>query len=339
MMDILPVGKLPIDNLEGILKKVPLFDPRVILGPGIGLDCAVIDLKDRLLVFKSDPITFASQEIGWYSVQVNANDVATTGATPRWMLVTALFPEGKTTAQFIEGINQQIIQACQELKISLIGGHTEITSGLDRALIVGTLIGEVDRGQLVTPQGPQAGDHILLTKGVPIEATAILAREFPERAAEVLDSKEIKMASDFLYDPGISVVRDAEIALRAGRVTGMHDPTEGGLYGALWELAHACGKRLIIDKSVVHIPTLSEKICKLFGIDPLAAIASGALLLTCHQEDSGKIIDALESESVACRRIGVVVNGSAEVWQETPDSRSLIPQPERDEIAKIFERS
>lgn len=336
-MEIFPVGKLPVENLERFLKEIPLFDPRILLGPGIGLDCAVIDLEDSLLVFKSDPITFASEEIGWYCVQVNANDVATTGAKPRWMLVTALLPESKTTLQLVERINQQIVRACQELKISIIGGHTEITSGLDRAILVGTLIGEVDRESLVTPKGAQPGDHILLTKCVPIEATAILAREFPEKVSSVLNSKDIKIASNFLYHPGISVVKDAEITIKAGRVTAMHDPTEGGLYAALWELAKASGKRLIIDKRSVPIPTISEEICMLFGIDPLAAIASGALLITCHPDDSMKIIDALDSVGIACRRIGEVETGSAEVWHDTPDGRNLIPYPERDEIAKLLE--
>ena len=175
MIPILPLGKLPPTLLAQLLAQAPIFDDRVLLKPGIGLDCAVIELGDTLLVFKSDPITFATDEIGWYLVQVNSNDIATMGATPRWLLVTMLLPEGKTTADLANKINQQLVAACQEKGISLIGGHTEVTYGLDRPILVGTLIGEVTRERLVTPQGINVGDHILLTKGIPIEATAILS--------------------------------------------------------------------------------------------------------------------------------------------------------------------
>ncbi|MCB8942785.1 MAG: AIR synthase, partial [Ardenticatenaceae bacterium] len=235
----LPLGKLPPPLLAQLLAQAPVFDERVIVKPGIGLDCAVIELGDTLLVFKSDPITFATDEIGWYLVQVNSNDIATTGATPRWLMVTMLLPEGQTTADLVTTINQQLVSACEEKGISLIGGHTEITYGLERPILMGTLIGEVTRDRLITPHKMNAGDHILLTKGIPIEATAILAREFPERLQGILSDEELQQAQNFLTEPGISVLREAQLAVDAGEVTAMHDPTEGGLAGALWELAEA----------------------------------------------------------------------------------------------------
>ena len=166
-----------------MLNKAPIFDNRVLFGPGIGRDCAVVDAGKNLLVFKSDPITFTADQIGWYAVQVGANDIATMGALPRWYLATLLLPEGKTDSSLVENITEQIFAACREMEISLIGGHTEITYGIDRPILVGTMIGEVARHELVTPQGIHAGDHILLTKGVPIEGTAILAREVTWQAA------------------------------------------------------------------------------------------------------------------------------------------------------------
>lgn len=337
MRDLLSVGKLPVDLLNRLLSKVPLQDPRVLLGPGVGLDCAVVDLGVTLLVFKSDPITFASDEIGWYLVQVNANDIATTGAQPRWLLVTLLLPEGETTAELVEQISAQIHSACQKIGVSVIGGHTEITYGLERPIVVGTLIGEVARQNLVTPQGAAPGDRILLTKGVPIEATAILAREFPSRLAGALSAAERKQAANFLYDPGISVLRDAQIATQAGQVTAMHDPTEGGLAAALWELAQACGHSLVVDPAAVPVPPLSARICQALNLDPLAAIASGALLLTAPVEDAVDIQRALEDEGIACAEIGAVEAGAAAVWQETKTGRQSWPRPERDEIAKMYE--
>ena len=339
MEKILPVGKLPAELLAPLLAQAPVDDPRVMLRPGVGLDCAVVETApgSPLLVFKSDPITFATEEIGWYAVQVNANDVATTGATPRWFLMTLLLPEGKTTPERVEQISQQVYGACREMGVSVIGGHTEITAGLDRPILVGTLIGEVEREHLITPRGANSGDRILLTKGVPIEATAILSREFPDRLQDVLTPAEIQQARNFLYDPGIGVLRDAQISQRAGRVTAMHDPTEGGLSTALWELAEASGRALYFDPAAVPVPPLAERICQAFGLDPLAAIASGALLFTTPAGDAPSIRRALETEGIACAEIGEVQDGPVEVWCKTAGGRARLSRPARDEIARVYE--
>ncbi|MEJ2265666.1 MAG: AIR synthase family protein [Anaerolineales bacterium] len=333
----LPVGKLPPDLLARLLSKAPVLDPRVLQGPGIGLDCAILDMGDTLLALKSDPITFATYEIGWYGVQVNANDIATSGARPRWFLVTLLLPEKAATAQLAGQISDQIFRACQDMDVSVIGGHTEITYGIDRPIFIGTMIGEVPRDRLVTSRGARPGDRILLTKGVPIEATAILAREFPDRLSQFLTPEELQQAQDFLHDPGISVLRDAMLAVDAGRVTAMHDPTEGGLATALWELAEASQCALTVDTGAVPIPDLSGRICQTFDLDPLAAIASGALLLTVANEDAPGICQALDGEGIFCTEIGSVEPGPLAVWQSAPGGRRSLPRPERDAIAKVFE--
>ena len=337
MTHTLPLGKLPPDLLAQLLAQAPISDPRVLLKPGIGLDCAVIELGDTLLVFKSDPITFATDEIGWYLVEVNSNDIATMGATPRWLMVTMLLPEGKTTADLVNQINQQLVTACRGKDISLIGGHTEITYGLERPILIGTLIGEVTRERLVTPQGMNVGDRILLTKGIPIEGTAILAREFPERLHDVLSETELQQAQNFLTEPGISVLRDAQIAVAAGQVTAMHDPTEGGLAGALWELAEASGRSLNIDPAAIPIPDLALRVCTAFGLDPLATIASGALLLTVTAVTAPQVQLALAAAGIVCVQIGEVVAGETAVWQTTTSSRVLLPRPKRDEIGRVYE--
>ena len=336
MPSYLPVGKLPPDLLEQLLVQIPVHDPRVLLGPGIGLDCAVLDLGVTLLVLKSDPITFATDKIGWYAVQVNANDIATTGAQPRWFMTTLLLPEERTTPEMISIINADIHNACQQIDVSIIGGHTEITFGLERPILVGTMIGEVDHQKLITPRGANPGDRILLTKGVPIEATAILAREFPKQLGSHLSPEEIEKASAFLYTPGISVLKDAQIAIKAGKVTAMHDPTEGGLSSALWELSHASNCSVTIDPRAVFIPPLSKRICQVFNLDPLAAIASGALLLTAPAQHVVNIRSALESQGISCHEIGVVEAGPATVFQITDSGRQNLPLPARDEIARLF---
>jgi hydrogenase expression/formation protein HypE len=331
---MLPLGKLPPDVLARMLARAPLTDERVLLGPGVGLDCAVVEMGDRMLVFKSDPITFASDKIGWYAVQVCANDIATTGAKPRWFMPTVLFPEKGTDVGLVDNISNQVFDACRELDISVIGGHTEITHGLDRPIIMGTLIGEVAKDKLITPRGAQPGDRLLLTKGVPIEATAILAREFPDRLLGELTPSEIDRAAGFLFDPGISVVRDAQIAVAAGRVTGMHDPTEGGLAGALWEMSEACNYALTVDLSAINIPELAGRVCHIFGLDPLATIASGALLLTVNSQDGFFIQRALKREGIDCVDIGSVEKGVASV--RCLDGE-IVPRPARDEIARVYE--
>jgi hydrogenase maturation factor len=305
-------------------------------GPGIGLDCAVLDFGSILLVLKSDPITFASDQIGWYLVQVNANDIATTGALPRWLLITALFPENATTPGIVESISDQVFKACKELDITIIGGHTEITHGISHPILVGTLIGEVGREKLITPKGAQPGDRVLLTKGVPIEATALLAREFSSRLNGVLTENEISEAQAFLHQPGISILHDAQIACQKGRVTAMHDPTEGGIVGACWELAEACGHSLNLDPSQIFIPSLSLRICNFFGLDPYRSIASGSLLLTVSPTDATNVCDALQHEGIRCSDIGFITDGPPVVNISNHPERYDFQRPDRDEITRMF---
>lgn len=337
-----PLGKLPAEILQTFLADAPISDPRVIQGPGVGLDCAVIDMGDTLLVAKSDPITFATDEIGHYLVQVNVNDIATTGAAPRWLLATLLLPEAKTDAAMLEEIRSQLYAACRSFGVSLIGGHTEITGGLDRPIAVGALIGEAAPDEFITPRGARPGDAILLTKGVPIEGTSILAREFPERLSEILTAAELQRAQAFLHDPGIGVLADAQTATKAGRVTAMHDPTEGGAAAALWELAMAAQCSLLVDETAVPIPDLSARICAAFDLDPLATIASGALILTVAPEDEAAICRALRESGIACAVIGVVERKEASadavtVYREKEGDRRPLPFPQRDAITTVFE--
>lgn len=334
----LPVGKLPQELLADILASKLYDDEDVVVGPGIGFDCAVVAVGDRYLVLKSDPITFVTDNLGWYLVQVNTNDLATTGATPRWLLVTLLLPENATDESYVKDLNDQLRDTCQQLGIVVVGGHTEITHGLSRPLAIGTLVGEVSPEDLVTPAGMRPGDRIILTKGVPIEATAILAKEFSSSLRSALTVEELGQATDYLFDPGIGVLRDAQTALAAGRVTGMHDPTEGGVAAALWEMAQASGTSLYIDTEAIPVPPLAAKICDVLDIDPLSAIASGALLLAVDKEDVDAVLAALGEQHIAAADIGKVMDGPAAVWQEKAGQRLLLPRPDRDAIALLFEQ-
>jgi hydrogenase expression/formation protein HypE len=336
--DRLRTGKLPAELLKSLIADAPLLDERILQGPGVGIDCAVVDVGPRYHVYKSDPITFANDEIGWYAVQVNVNDIATTGATPRWFLFTLLLPAGGATQSQAEQIFEQVYRACEKMDISVIGGHSEITHGIDRPILMGSLVGEVAHDRLITPRGARPGNRILLTKGIPIETTAILARDFPQQAGEILTPAELELAADFLYQPGISVLEDARIAVGAGKVTAMHDPTEGGLSTALWELAQASNCKLVIDIESIPIPAISRKICAHFDLDPFGSIASGALLMAVVDRDAFMIRSALESSGIQCAEIGRVDDGEPEVLRLSGSRVEGWTPPERDEIAKVFER-
>ncbi len=338
MGDRLPVGKLPAERLAGILARAPVDDPRVVLGPGIGLDCAVVEAGGTLLVYKSDPITFATDAIGHYLVQINANDVATTGAEPRWLLVTLLLPERSATGELAERIMDQVYDAARAIGVSVIGGHTEITPGLDRPIAVGALVGEVARDALITPRGARPGDRLLLTKGVPIETTAILAREFPERLAGVLDAADLERARAFLYDPGIGVLGDARAATGAGRVTAMHDPTEGGIATALWELAEASGCALRVDPAAIPVPALARRVCEVFRLDPLECMASGALLLAADPADAEALVARVRDAGIDCADIGEVAAGPAAVERVRDGVPEPWSRPARDALARVYER-
>lgn len=307
------------------------------LGPGIGLDCTVIEFGESLLVAKSDPITFTAEDIGWYAVNVNANDVATTGARPRWFLATLLLPEASADEALADSIFEQIGTACARLGASLVGGHTEITADLGRPIVAGTMLGEVRRERLITPRGARPGDLLLLTKGVPIEGTSILAREFSHRL-QGLPTEVMARARGFLHKPGISVVAEALAAADAGGVTAMHDPTEGGLAGGLWELAQAAGVSLEVDPGAVPILPEGRLLCRHLGLDPLATIASGALLLAVDERQAGTVSRAIEAVGVSVTQIGCVRRGSG-VAMRTAAGLQTLPWPDRDAIAGLWQAS
>ena len=335
----LPPGKLPAALLEGLLRQQePLADPRVLIGPRPGEDAAVIDFGDRLLIAKSDPVTFATDAIGYYAVNVNANDIASMGGTPRWFLATLLLPERGTTPELVQDIFSQIREACQALQVSLVGGHTEITLGLERPLICGQMLGETTRRGLVTSAGAQVGDAVLLTKGYPLEAVSIIARErAAELAARGYAAGDIARWQGLLFEPGISVVRDAAVLQQAADVHAMHDPTEGGVATGLRELAAASnvGLRLHADR----LPLLPEGrvLCNAFGLDPLGAIASGALLATVPVNQAADAMRACNAGGISCYHIGEVVPAEEGLFLSGQGTTRLLPAFARDEIVKLFE--
>jgi thiamin-phosphate kinase len=334
----LPVGKLPPDRLAQLLRQITARDPSVRLGPGVGRDCAVINFDgDQLLVAKSDPITFAIDEIGWYAVQVNANDLATTGATPRWFLATVLLPQTIEPAE-IDRIFEQMRTACVDIGASIVGGHTEVTTDLTRPIVAGTLLGTAPPERLITSDGAQPGDAIILTKRLAVEATSIMAREKAAELSSVFDTGFLQRCRGFLHAPGIAVWRDAQIATHAGHIHAMHDPTEGGLATALHELAAAAQVKLQIDVAAAPIYPETQALCDHFGLDPWGVIASGSLLLTVGAAEADRVVDALRRQSIEAKVIGRVLERSERpiVLAEIDDRVAPLRAFERDEIARLF---
>ncbi len=333
----LKTGKLELPFLEKLLKKYALLDPRVKVGPKIGEDAAVIDpgkTSDRYWIVTSDPITFTTEEIGYYGVVVNMNDIATRGGTPKWFLATLLFPEKGSNPIFVEKIFRQIHKACLRFGISFIGGHTEITPGLDRLILSGHMIGEVKKEKLVQTSGARAGDLLLLAKGICIEGTSIIAREKEEELLKKGYSRPfIQRAKKFIFEPGIDVLRVAQIACRSSKIHAMHDPTEGGLINGVYEMAIASKKEFEVELEKILIYEESKILCQEYGINPFGSIASGALLLTLSPDGVPTLQRAFKRASIPIQIIGRVKRGSPKVLGK--DGNEIKPF-ERDEILKIY---
>ena len=338
MKSALPPGKLPPDMLDRLLGRFSRNDPSVLVGPHLGEDAAVIDMGDRLLVAKTDPITFATDRIGSYLVNVNANDLACMGAKPRWLLVTCLLPEGEADEAMVEELFSDLCSACDALGITVCGGHTEVTLGLDRTLLVGQLLGEVAHGDLVDKSRVREGDALLLTKGLAIEGTCVLARDCAGALQGKVDDNLLQRARRFIDVPGISVVRDAQIALAAAGdgVHGMHDPTEGGLWQGVREMAARAGAGVSVDAERVFVFPETQALCEALGLDPMGLLASGALLLAVDPSCEARLLEALNGEGAPCTRIGEICKADRGVTFMRQGRTFPVPWVQSDELTRAF---
>ncbi|UCH34933.1 MAG: AIR synthase family protein [Armatimonadota bacterium] len=332
----LKAGKVPAALLERLLARIPRTDRRVVLWPAVGEDAAAIAFGEKLLIAKTDPITFAADLIGWYAVHVNANDIATCGAIPRWFMATVLLPEG-ATADMAQAIFDQIVDACDGADIAVVGGHSEVTPQVARPVVVGCMLGEVERDGLVRTGGARPGDALVLTKGVAVEGTAVLAREAAdELRARGVPQDELRAARQFLFSPGISVVREAAILAGGGGASAMHDPTEGGLATGLAEMAVAGGHGLRVNEDAILILPECRAICGALELDPLGLIASGSLLAAVPPARAYRAVGELEQAGIAAAVIGEVRPREDGLVMDSARGARPLPQFERDELARYF---
>jgi len=306
-MSFLP-GKVPNKILEEIVfRNLGAKRDDVILSPSVGEDAAIIQAGNQLLAVSSDPITGAEEWLGWLAVHVSANDIATRGVQPRWFNSIILLPKN-STAELVEKICTQMNKAASQLNVAIVGGHCEVTPGIEHPIVSGCAIGVAEKGKYVTCRGARVGDQIILTKGTGIEGTAILASDRRAELLHVFEEKFLSQAENFFEK--ISVVKDALTAFRTGGVSAMHDPTEGGVAGGLHELADAANVGFNVYEEKILVPEETRKICAFFGVDPLQLISSGSLLILAEQNKTDEIIRSLSKNGVKSSIIGEVTKPS-----------------------------
>jgi hydrogenase maturation factor len=305
----------------------------VVVGPRCGVDAAVIALGRRRIVLKSDPVTFTARRVGWYAVQVNANDLAVMGARPCWFQPTILLPPG-TRASRVLGIAREVHEACRALGIAITGGHTEVTDAVTRPVVAGDMQGLLMGDRPITAAGARPGDALLLTKTAGLEGTAILADERARELSRTGPPALLRAARRLRQEPGISVVTEARTAARHG-ASAMHDPTEGGVRAALHELASASGVALRVDVDRIPVRPETAHVCRHFGLDPLGLIGSGALLVTIAAHRVPGLLRAWARQGIPGRVIGRVERGRG-VRAVRPGRAVAFPWVVRDEILAVL---
>ncbi len=331
---ILAAGKIPKDVLSRLVFTcLGVPSDRVIKGPKIGEDAALLDMGDRILIAKSNPITGAEGKIGWLAVHINANDVAARGGKPLWYLSTILLPVGAPESM-LETIMKDQHDACCELGVSIVGGHTEVAPGLQRPIVSGFMLGEVDKKSKITTDGAQIGDKIVLTKGVGIEGTGILASDLKARLQGVEDhvlESAVKMLDM------ISVVPEAIEASRIGGVHSMHTPTEGGVLNGLLEVSEASGLGFKVFESKLPIHEATKTICNELSIDPMKLLSSGSLLICVEPDRTDDLVENLQSKGIESNVIGEIIDLNRIIVDPSGVEREA-GRVEQDELFRILER-
>jgi len=329
-------GKIPTEVLvRNVFRYKGVKDKSVILGSSIGEDAALVSLGRNVLVLTTDPITGTASEIGWLSVHINANDVACRGARPRWFLCDLLLPE-RASVTLVDNIMKQIDKAAKQVGVAVVGGHTEVTPGLKRPIVVGYMMGVAERGRYVTSSGAQPGDHIIMTKAVGIEGTAVLAADFARNLRRKMGSRLLARAKGLRQL--ISVVDDALTAAKAGGVRAMHDPTEGGLLQGVWELAEASGVGFLIRESRIPIRPETRRLCSVLKVNPLRLMSSGCLLIAADRRKSSLILRSLRKRGIHADIIGTITpRWSGRKLVGRNGRVKEIGAYERDEIYRLIE--
>jgi len=323
------IGKLDPANLEDlVLHRLPVLSEDIVCGPATGLDCAAIRFQDGLAVLSTDTITGASADIGSLAIHVSCNDLAAFGIRPKGILLVLIAPQS-ATAEDVAAVIEQASQTAKQLGVSIAGGHTEVSDAVNRFIVTTTAIGFAETGRMVQSNGGQPGDTLLMTKTGGLEGTAILAADQRARLSRVLSDPELSEARDLITQ--ISVVPEGIIGGELG-VHAMHDATEGGILGAAWEMAQACGLGLVIDIDAIPLHPLTRQITAELGLDPYRLISSGSLLIATDKPDL--VQASLARAGILCSKIGILTPEPDYVQICSGIASELAP-PGPDELYKI----
>ncbi|HEX2926854.1 MAG TPA: AIR synthase family protein [Ruminiclostridium sp.] len=326
-------GKVPNDLLNKIvIGKINTFRKEVFMRPGIGEDCAAIEFGEYACVLSTDPITAAGKDAGRLAVHISCNDIASSGVEPLGLMVTILCPVGTTEAE-LEQLMDQICETAQQLNVEIIGGHTEVTSSVNRIVLSTTCIGRSHRNKVISSNGAKPGDSVIITKSAGLEGTAILAGDFEDQLSGFMDKQELEYAKSLIKY--ISVVPEGVLAGSFG-ATSMHDITEGGVMGAAWEIAEASGTGIIINKDSIPVEPVTARICDYFGINVLRLISSGCMLITCG--DGEGLVTLLEKNSINATIIGTITADTTErlLVSKKEGIAEDIEAPGSDELYKVI---
>ena len=325
------IGKVPENVLKrSVMKQLHYKRDEVILGPGIGEDCAALALaEDEILVMSTDPITGTAKDIGKLAIQITANDLASAGAEPIGVMLTILLPDG-TREIALKRIMEQMECACREAKMQILGGHTEVTAVVNQPVVNVAGVAKAKKGSLISTAGARAGMDIVVSKWVGIEGTMIFAKEKEAELKEHFPADFVDTAIGF--DRYLSVVPEAAVATQSS-VAAMHDVTEGGLFGALWEMAEASGVGLEIDLKKIPIRQETVEICEYFDVNPYGLISSGMMLMA--SADGNALVLALQEAGIPATVIGKATEGNDRVIIRDEERRFLEP-PKTDELYRVL---
>ena len=326
------IGKVPENVLKrAVFKQIHHRRPEVILHPGVGEDCSAVAVEsDEVLVFSVDPITAASKGAGTLAVHITANDLASSGAEPVGLMTSILLPP-RTREKKLRELMQEIELACKGLNIEIMGGHTEVSDVVNRPVITVTGVGKIKKGALVSTSGLQPGDELVMTKWAGLEGTAIIASEKAEKLQETLPKELIDTAAGFLQY--LSVVPEAAVAMCIG-VSAMHDVTEGGIFGALWEMGAASGVGITADLKKIPIRQETIEVCEVFDINPYRMMSSGSMLIGC--KNGNLLVEELEKNGIPAAVIGRATDTNDRVIVNEYETRFLEPAGS-DELYKIYQ--
>lgn len=331
---MLKTGKLDSRLLEEVVfKNIKFKRPEVITRPGIGEDCAVVDFGSYECVLSTDPITAAVGEIGRLAVHISCNDIASNGIEPLGIMLAVMLPEG-TTEEQVEEIMKQAGQTSAELGVEIIGGHTEITPAVTKPVIVSTAIGRGEKWSSQQTENMKPGDYILMTKQAGLEGTGIIAGDFKDELADFLTEDEFREAAEMLQK--VSVVREGVIAGKVG-TAGMHDITEGGVLGAVWEMCDIAGTGAEVWVDRIPVAEVTKKICDRFDIDYLRLISSGSMMIMVHPDVKEKLERELSAAGIPVACIGRICEREAGICMVVDGGEKIvIAPPASDELYKAI---